>query len=98
MSRPILYDYYRSSAAYRARIALNLKGLDYESRPVNLLESEQKADEYRGLTPQGLVPMLEIDGHRLTQSLSIIVYLDQIFPDPPLVPRDPGDGAHVRAM
>jgi maleylacetoacetate isomerase len=98
MSRPVLYDYYRSSAAYRVRIALNLKGVDYESRPVNLLESEQRGNEYRELNPQGLVPMLEIDGHRLTQSLSIIVYLDQTFPDPPLVPRDPADGAHVRAM
>jgi maleylacetoacetate isomerase len=98
MSRPILYDYYRSSAAYRVRIALNLKGVDYESRPVNLVESEQRGDDYRELNPQGLVPMLEIDGHRLTQSLSIIVYLDQVFPDPPLVPRDPADGAHVRAM
>src|SRR3954471_10650341 len=98
MSRPILYDYQRSSAAYRVRIALNLKGVDYESRPVNLLESEQRGDDYRELNPQGLVPMLEIDGRRLTQSLSIIVYLDQCFPDPPLVPRDPADGAHVRAM
>jgi maleylacetoacetate isomerase len=98
MSRPALYDYHRSSAAYRVRIALNLKGVDYESRPVNLLESEQRGDDYRELNPQGLVPMLEIDGHRLTQSLSIIVYLDQTFPDPPLMPRDPADGAHVRAM
>jgi len=98
MSRPVLYDYQRSSAAYRVRIALNLKGIDYESRPVNLLESEQKSADYRELNPQGLVPMLEIDGHRLTQTLSIIVYLDQTFPDPPLVPRDPADGAHVRAM
>src|SRR5438132_5638179 len=98
MSRPVLYDYHRSSAAYRVRIALNLKGVDYERRPVNLLESEQRGDDYRELNPQGLVPMLEIDGHRLTQSLSIIVYLDQAFPDPPLVPRDPADGAHVRAM
>ncbi|HZC38043.1 MAG TPA: maleylacetoacetate isomerase [Sphingomicrobium sp.] len=98
MRRPILYDYHRSSAAYRVRIALNLKSVDYESRPVNLLESEQRGDDYRELNPQGLVPMLEIDGHRLTQTLAIIVYLDQCFPDPPLVPRDPADGAHVRAM
>jgi maleylacetoacetate isomerase len=98
MSRPVLYDYHRSSAAYRVRIALHLKGVDYESRQVNLLESEQRGDDYRELNPQGLVPMLEIDGHRLTQSLSIIVYLDQVFPDPPLMPRDPADGAHVRAM
>jgi maleylacetoacetate isomerase len=98
MSRPVLYEAPRSSAAYRARIALNFKGVDYESRPLNLIEGEQQSVEYRELNPQGLVPMLEIDGHRLTQSLSIIVYLDQVFPDPPLVPRDPADGAHVRAM
>ena len=98
MSRPILYDYHRSSAAYRVRIALNLKGVDYESRPVNLIESAQRSDEYRALNPQGLVPTLEIDGHRLTQSLSIMVYLDQTIPEPVLMPRDPGDGAHVRAM
>jgi maleylacetoacetate isomerase len=98
MSRPILYDYFRSSAAYRVRIALNLKGVDYESRPVDLRDDAQKSGEYRALNPQGLVPTLEIDGHRLTQSLAIIVYLDQKFPDPPLMPRDPADGAHVRAM
>ena len=98
MSRAVLYDYYRSSAAYRVRIALNLKGVEYESRTVNLLHSEQRAEDYRALNPQGLVPMLEIDGHRLTQSLAIIIYLDQTFPDPPLVPRDPVDGAHVRAL
>jgi maleylacetoacetate isomerase len=98
MSRPILYDYNRSSAAYRVRIGLNLKGIDYERRPVNLLESEQSADGYRSVNPQGLVPTLEIDDHRLTQSLSILVYLDQRFPDPPLMPRNALDGAHVRAM
>ena len=98
MNRPILYDYHRSSAAYRVRIALNLKGVDYERRAVNLLESEQKDEAYRALNPQGLVPTLEVEGARLTQSLSIIVWLDQLYPDPPLMPRDPLDGAHVRAM
>jgi maleylacetoacetate isomerase len=98
MSRPILYDYYRSSAAYRVRIALNLKGVDYERRPVNLLDSAQRSDDYRAVNPQGLVPTLEIDGHRLTQSLAIMVYLDQTIPEPVLMPRDPFDGAHVRAM
>jgi maleylacetoacetate isomerase len=98
MSRPIFYEYWRSSAAYRVRIALNLKRIDYESRPVDLRASEQRDGDYLELNPQGLVPMLEIDGHRLTQSLAIIAYLDQAFPDPPLVPRDPADGAHVRAM
>ena len=98
MSRPVLYDYFRSSAAYRVRIALNLKGVDYDSRPVDLRADAQKSADYRALNPQGLVPMLEIDGHRLTQSLAIIVYLDQAFPEPRLMPRDPVDGAHVRAM
>ncbi|MGH6659451.1 MAG: maleylacetoacetate isomerase [Sphingomicrobium sp.] len=98
MSRPILYDYYRSSAAYRVRIALNLKGVDYEQHQINLAAGEQKGDDYRGINPQGFVPMLDIDGHRLTQSLSIMVYLDQTRPEPLLMPRDPADGAHVRAM
>jgi maleylacetoacetate isomerase len=98
MTRALLHDYFRSSAAYRVRIALNLKGIDYNRQPVNLLESEQKSAEYRALNPQGFVPMLEIDDLRLTQSLAIMVYLDQKFPEPPLMPRDPADGAHVRAM
>jgi maleylacetoacetate isomerase len=98
MNRPILYDYFRSSAAYRVRIALNLKGVAYEARQVDLRDDAQKAAGYRALNPQGLVPMLEIDGQRLTQSLSIMVYLDQRFPEPALMPRDPADGAHVRAM
>lgn len=97
-TRPILYDYFRSSAAYRVRIALNLKGVEYESRPVNLLESAQKSDDYRALNPQGLVPMLEIDGLKLTQSLAIIVYLDQRYPVPPLMSVSIADQAHVRAM
>jgi maleylacetoacetate isomerase len=98
MSRAILYDYWRSSAAYRVRIALNLKGVDYEQRSVNLAAGEQQADAYRAVNPQGFVPLLEIDGHRIAQSLAIIVYLDQTIADPPLMPRDPADGAHVRAM
>src|SRR3954466_5630687 len=98
MPRPILYDYWRSSAAYRVRIALNLKSVDYESRQIELRESEQRSDEYRALNPQGLVPMLEIDGLKLTQSLAIMVYLDQRYPEPPTMPADPADGAHVRAM
>jgi maleylacetoacetate isomerase len=75
-----------------------LKGVDYESRPVNLLESEQKSDEYRALNPQGLVPMLEIDGHRLTQSLAIINYLDVRYPNQPLIPASAAERAHVVAM
>jgi len=98
MSQAVLYDYYRSSAAYRVRIALNMKGVDYESRPVNLLESDQRSEDYRALNPQGLVPMLEIDGQRLTQSLAIINYLDLRFATQPLLPARAGERAHVVAM
>ena len=98
MSRPVLHDYHRSSAAYRVRIALNMKRVDYERRPVNLVEGEQQGEAYRALNPQGLVPMLEIDGLRLTQSLAIIVYLDQRFPVPPLMSLNIADQAHVRAL
>lgn len=98
MPQAVLYDYYRSSAAFRVRIGLNLKGVDYESRPINLLESEQKSDEYRALNPQGLVPMLEIDGQRLTQSLAILNYLDLRFPTQPLLPARAVERAHVVAL
>jgi maleylacetoacetate isomerase len=98
MSRIILYDYYRSSAAYRLRIALNLKQVEYEQRSVNLLEGEQGSAEYKKINPQGLVPMLEIDGHRMTQTMSIIGYLDQKFPNQPLVPAAAEVRAHVIAM
>jgi maleylacetoacetate isomerase len=98
MSRPILYDYFRSSAAYRVRIALNLKGIDYESRQVDLREGEQKEGGYRALNPQGLVPMLEIDGHRLTQSLAILSYLDLRYQNQPLLPASAVERAHVLSM
>lgn len=98
MTTPILYDYVRSSAAYRIRIALNLKGVIYETRQINLLDGVQKTADYRTVNPQGLVPALEIDGHLLTQSLAIMDYLDARFPEPPLAPSDPADRAHVLAM
>jgi maleylacetoacetate isomerase len=98
MSDLILYDYHRSSACYRVRIALNLKGLSYRSATVNLAEDAQKAPDYRARNPQGFVPMLEADGHRITQSLAIISYLDATRPGPPLLPAHPADAAHVHAL
>ena len=98
MSRPILHDYWRSSAAYRIRIALNLKGVEYESRQVDLRADVQKSADYLALNPQGLVPMLEIDGHRLTQSVAIINYLDMRYPNQPLIPASAAERAHVVAM
>lgn len=98
MSRPVLYDYWRSSASYRVRIGLNLKGVDFERRPVNLLENEQRSAEYLELSPLGLVPLLEIDGHRLTQSLAILGYLDMRYPNQPLLPASAAERAHVVAM
>lgn len=98
MPQAILYDYYRSSAAYRVRIALNFKEVEYESRPVNLLENAQKSDEYRSLNPQGFVPMLEMDGTRFTQSMAIMGYLDQKFPTKPLLPAAAESRAHVLSL
>jgi len=98
MPRAVLYEYWRSSAAYRVRIALNLKGIDYESRQVDLRADAQKSGDYRALNPQGLVPMLEIDGHRVTQSLAIIVYLDMRFPNQPLIPASADARTHVIAL
>lgn len=98
MSRPVLFDYFRSSAAYRVRIALNLKRVDYDRVPLNLLEGDQKREEYRARNPQALVPLLEIDGHAFGQSIAIIDYLDAKRPEPKLVPDDPAERAHVLAM
>lgn len=85
----ILHDYPRSSAAYRVRIALALKGLPFTSRPVNLLAGEQAGAANRAVNPQGLVPTLEAHGLVLTQSLAIIQWLDDTHPEPQLIPADP---------
>ena len=98
MTQPILYDYWRSSACYRVRIALNLKGVAYEAAPVNLLADEQMADAYKDENPQGLVPALAIGGRVLTQSLAIVEWLDATYAEPKLIPADTDDRAHVMAM
>ena len=94
----ILHDYWRSSAAYRVRIALNLKGIAYQAVQVDLVVGDQRGVDYRALNPLGLIPLLEIDGHRLSQSLAIIDYLDARFPQPPLLPADPAARAHMLAL
>jgi maleylacetoacetate isomerase len=98
MDKVVLYDYWRSSSAYRVRLALSLKGLDYELVPVNLLTGEHRSAEHLARNPQGLVPVLEIDGLRLTQSLAIIEYLDETRPYPRLLPEDAAGRARVRAL
>ncbi|WP_078085789.1 maleylacetoacetate isomerase [Microbulbifer mangrovi] len=93
-----LHGYFRSSASYRVRIALNLKGLSYEYHPVNLLKGEQVEARYRSLNPQGLVPALIESGHVFTQSLAILEWLDEQHPEPALLPHDALDRARVRAL
>lgn len=83
-----LHGYWRSSTSYRLRIALNLKGLEYEQVPVNLLSAEQRSGEYRRLNPFGSVPLLVCDGRTYAQSMAMLEWLDERFPDRPLLPRD----------
>lgn len=98
MSEIVLHDYWRSSAAYRVRIALNLKGVAYRRVVVDLAAGDQRSEGYRALNPLGLIPLLEMDGHRLSQSLAIIDYLDARFPEPPLVSTDPAERARTLAQ
>ncbi len=93
-----LYGYFRSSAAFRVRIALNLKGLPYDAAFVHLRRNDQTRPDYLSVNPQGLVPTLEDDGRVLIQSLAIIEYLDETHPDPPLLPHGAADRARVRAL
>ena len=95
-----LYGYFRSSAAFRARIALNLKGLDYAGAVIHLVKNggEQFAPEYRVLNPQALVPVLQDGDLTLTQSLAIIEYLDEVYPEPPLLPATAAQRARVRSI
>ena len=93
-----LYTFWRSSAAYRARIALNFKGIAYESVSKLFSRDEHRAPEYMRLNPQGLIPALDDDGFVLGQSLAIIEYLDETHREPPLLPADPGGRAIVRSL
>ncbi|MFT4250958.1 MAG: maleylacetoacetate isomerase [Caulobacter sp.] len=94
-----LFGYWRAAAPYRVRIGLNLKGLAYDQSPVNLLKGEQRQGAYLDLNPQGLTPALALgDGVVLTQSLAILEWLDETYPQPPLLPADPLGRARVRAM
>jgi maleylpyruvate isomerase len=93
-----LYNYFRSSAAYRVRIALSLKGLDYEYIPVHLVKGEQRGEPYRTLNAQQLVPTLADERGTFTQSLAIIEYIDERHPEPPLLPETPEARARVRAI
>ena len=95
-----LYSYFRSSAAFRVRIALNLKGLDYEIIPVHLMKDggQQLSAEYKQMNPTGLVPTLVDDGHALAQSMAILEYLEETHPEPPFLPADAVGRARVRAI
>lgn len=93
-----LYTYFRSSAAYRVRIALNLKGVRYEAVPVNLLKGEQRGESYRHINPQGRVPSLDLGEAVLIQSPAILEYLDEVYPEPPLLPLGAIQRARVRAV
>ncbi|MFC4309657.1 maleylacetoacetate isomerase [Steroidobacter flavus] len=93
-----LYNYFRSSAAFRVRIALNLKGLEYGYISKAFLKNEHRAPEYLAVNPQGLIPALEVDGTVISQSLAIIEYLDELHPQPRLLPADPLARAQVRSM
>lgn len=95
-----LYTYFRSSAAYRVRIALNIKGIDYQPHFVHLVRDggQHKKPEYLELNPQGFVPTLIHQERVLTQSLAIIEYVDEVFPEPALLPRSPESRAHVRSL
>lgn len=95
-----LYHYWRSSASYRVRLALNLKGLDYAIHPINLLADggQQHQAGYRRINPQGLVPTLVHDGHAISQSLAIMEYLDEVFPSHALLPSEPLARAKIRGI
>src|SRR6516164_5567348 len=93
-----LYSFFRSSAAFRVRIALNLKQVAYETVAIHLRRNDQSKPDYRAVNPQGLVPALQDSGLKLSQSIAIIEYLDEVHPDPPLLPNDPAGRAIAREL
>ncbi len=96
----ILTSYFRSTAAYRVRIALNLKGLDHQLKPIHLLRAggEHKTPEYLSKNPDGLIPTLETEGRVLAQSIAILEYLEETYPEPALLPSNPLDRAYLRGL
>ena len=93
-----IFGYFRSSAAFRLRIAMNFKGLSYDYNLVNLQSGDHLSDDFKRINPQGRVPAIDIEGNILTQSLAIIEYLDEVYPAPPLLPSDPLGKAKVRGI
>ena len=93
-----IFGYFRSSAAFRLRIAMNFKGLSYDYNLVNLQSGDHLSDDFKRINPQGRVPAIDIEGNILTQSLAIIEYLDEVYPAPPLLPSDPIGKAKVRGI
>lgn len=98
MAQPELYSYFRSSSSWRVRTALAIKGIKYEYKAIHLVKGEQLADNYKEINPQCLIPTLLIDNHKLTQSMSIIEYLEETRPSPPLLPKDPLKRSQARTL
>ena len=97
-AKPILYNYWRSSASWRVRIVLQWKGIDYEYKSIQLLSDDQNKEEYKKLNPMGRVPALVIDGHTLAESVSIMEYLEETRKERPMLPADPVQRATVRQL
>ncbi|KAI8833725.1 glutathione S-transferase [Chytridium lagenaria] len=94
----VLYGYWRSTASWRIRLALELKGIKYEYKAVNLLKGEQNSEEFKKTNPNGTIPVLEWNGKKIQQSIAILEFLEEVHPDVPLLPKDPVDRAQARAI
>lgn len=98
ITKPLLYSFWRSSCSYRVRIALSLKGIEYDVKSINLLKREGEKSDFRKINPTGYIPTLKIDDHTLFESMAILHYLEETRPDPPLLPSNPDKRAKVRAI